>query len=106
MPLLAQLMSSLMGSIAAFFGLSLAKKTVFGATAIAAGFVLTSAFVLFVNGLLVGIVYVFPTWVGTWLFAIIPSNAAACIGAYMSARMALFIYRYNMENLKLASYIT
>lgn len=106
MPLLAQLMASLMGSIASFFGLSLAKKTVFAATAIAAGLVLTTGFVLFVKGLLVGIVYVYPAWGGTWMYAAIPSNAPACIGAYMSARMAAFIYRYNMENLKLASYIT
>lgn len=106
MPLLAQLMASLMASIASFFGLSLAKKTLFAATAIAAGLVMTTTFVFFVKGFLVGIAYVYPAWGGTWMYAVIPNNAAACIGAYMSARMGLFIYRYNMENLKLASYIT
>jgi len=106
MPLFATLVVSLFGSIASFFGLQMAKKTLFAAAAIAAGLVLTLAMFAFIKGLLSGIVYAFPSGVGGWFAAIIPSNAAVCIGAVLAAKMARFIYDYNMENLKIASSIS
>ena len=106
MPLFATLVVSLFGSIASFFGLQMAKKTLFATAAIAAGLILTLAMFAFIKGLLGGIAYAFPSWAGGWFAAIIPSNAAACIGAILAAKMARFVYDYNMENIKLASYIT
>lgn len=106
MPMLATLVVSLFGSIASFFGLQLAKKTIFATAAIAAGLVLTLAMFAAIQGLLVGIVYIFPPWAGGWFVAVIPSNAVACVGAIISAKLARFVYDYNMENLKIASYIT
>jgi len=106
MPLFATLVVSLFGSIASFFGLQMAKKTLFAAAAITAGLILTLAMFAFIKGLLYGIIYQFPPGVGGWFAAVIPSNAIACVGAVLAAKMARFVYDYNMENLKLASYIT
>jgi len=106
MPIFATLVASLFGSLASFFGLQMAKKTLFAAAAIAAGLVLTLAMFAAIKGLLAGIAYAFPTWALGWFVAIIPSNALACAGAIIAAKMARFVYDYNMENIKIASYIT
>lgn len=106
MPLFATLVVSLFGSIASFFGLQMAKKTLFATAAIAAGLILTLAMFAFIKGLLAGIIYTFPPGVGGWFAAVIPTNAISCIGAVLAAKMARFVYDYNMENIKLASYIT
>jgi len=106
MPIFATLVASLFGSLASFFGLQMAKKTLFAAAAIAAGLVLTLAMFAAIKGLLAGIAYAFPAWALGWFVAIIPSNALACAGAIIAAKMARFVYDYNMENIKIASYIT
>lgn len=106
MPMFATLVASLFASLASFFGLQMAKKTLFATAAIAAGLVLTLAMFAAIKGLLAGIGYAFPSWALGWFAAVIPSNAVACAGAIIAAKMARFVYDYNMENLKIASYIT
>jgi hypothetical protein len=106
MPMFATLVASLFGSLASFFGLQMAKKTLFATAAIAAGLVLTLAMFAAIKGLIAGIGYAFPPWAMGWFVAVIPSNAVACAGAIIAAKMARFVYDYNMENLKIASYIT
>jgi len=97
---------SLVGALASFFGLSLAKKTMFATAAVAASLALTAAFILVIKGLTVGIVATLPAWAQTGAGLFIPGNTAACIGALISARVGRWIYDYHMETLKLVSYIT
>lgn len=107
MPMFATLVASLFASLASFFGLQMAKKTLFATAAIASGLVLTLAMFAAIKGLLhAGIIYAFPSWSHGWFVAVIPSNAIACAGAIIAAKMARFVYDYNMENIKIASYIT
>lgn len=103
---LANALALLVSQVATFFGLSLAKKTIFAVTALAAMLALTATFVMVVKGLMLGIVAVMPSWAATGFSQIVPSNLPACIGAYFAARVARWIYDYHMTGLKLASYIT
>lgn len=104
MPIFATLVVSLFSSIAGFFGLQLAKKTLFATAAIAAGLVLTLAMFAAIKGMIAGLAYAFPPWAGGWFAAVIPSNAPAVISTIIAAKVARFVYDYNMENLKLASF--
>lgn len=103
---LANFFVSLVGSVVGYFGQSLAKKTLFATAAIAAFLALTTAFVLVVKALLVGIVYVLPPWAASVAGLMLPSNFSVCISALISARVARWIYEYHVETLKLISYIT
>lgn len=102
---LANFFVQLAGSVLTWFGLQLSKKTVFATAAVSAFLALTSAMVLAVKGLAVGIIYAIPAWAGS-IGMLLPSNLAVCIGALVSARVAVWIYRYHVETLKLVSYIT
>jgi len=103
---LANFFVSLAGSILGYFGQALTKKTLFATAAVAAFVSLTTAFVLVVKALLVGIVYVLPPWAASVAGLILPSNFSVCISALISARIARWIYDYHVQTLKLVSYIT
>jgi hypothetical protein len=102
---LGNLLVSLVASIVAYLGLSLSKKTLFATAAITGFIALTTAFIAVVKGLMVAIQYSMPSWIAPG-FYVLPSNVAACLGAYVAARIARSIYNYHVETLKLASYIT
>jgi hypothetical protein len=99
-------MVTLVTNIVAYIGLQLSKKTVFATAAVAAFFALTAACVLVIKAAAVGILYTLPGWMSAGIGMLLPYNTAACIGALMSAKTAVLIYRYHVENLKLVSYIT
>lgn len=103
---LANFFVSLAAGIITYFGKEVSKKTLFATAAVAAFVALTVAFVVAVKALAVGVVYALPAWAGPYIGMLLPTNLAVCLGALISARLALAIYRYHVETLKLVSYIT
>lgn len=95
---------SLVGNLAAFFGLQLAKKTVLIGVVIAASVALTLAMGVAITNLLGSITAALPTDLASGA-AFLPSNTSACISAVISAKVARFIYDWNMKNLEMASSI-
>ncbi|GBG01434.1 hypothetical protein AZSI13_07610 [Azospira sp. I13] len=91
---------------ASYLGISLAKKTIYAVAAMGAFLAITAAFIAASKLLVVGIVAVLPAWAAQGFAQVVPPNLPACLGAYSGVRLAVWIYRYQMENLKLASYIT
>jgi len=102
---LGNLFVTLVTSIVSYIGLQLSKKTIFATAAVAAFLALTSACVLAIKAAAVAAIYSLPSWMGS-VGMLLPSNTAACIGALMSAKTAVMIYRYHVENLKIVSFIT
>lgn len=99
-------LQTLFGSLAGFFGQWLAKKTAMATAAVAVSVALTLALAATLKGLLIGFVAVLPSWMATGFDAIVPGNFPVVVSAVISAKVARFIYDWNMENLKLISYIT
>jgi len=103
---LGNLLLTFVTQVISYFGLRLGQKTLFATAAVAAFAALTAACILAIKALAVGIVYALPPWAAPGIGMLIPGNMAACIGAIVGARTAVAIYRYHVEGLKLASYIT
>lgn len=103
---LGNLLVGFVTSVVAYFGLQLSKKTVFAAAAVAAFVALTSACIMVIKAAALGIVYALPAFMAPTIGMLIPTNFAACVGAIMSAKTAVLIYRYHTETLRLVSYIT
>ncbi len=109
MPLLAVWIGSLFAGLAGWFAQWMSKKVAFGAAAVATFGLLTVALVGAMQALLAGIVLTFPethTMVLTIMWLGIPDNATTCIAVCLSADTAIALYRWNVENLRLVSYIT
>lgn len=108
MPLLASLLSGLFGALVEFFARYFTKKVALATAAVAAFGALTLALWAAVTVALAGIAYSFPggsaVAVGVWLM--VPDNGPACISAIISIDTAVGLYRWNMENLRSASYVT
>lgn len=103
---LGNLLVSLVAGIFSYLGAKVSQKTVFATAAVTAFAALTAAFVVAIKALAMGIVMVLPAWAAPYIGTLLPSNIAACIGAIVSARLAVSIYQYHVENLKIVSYIT
>lgn len=103
---LGNLLVSLVASVVTYVGARLSQKTIFATAAVAAFAAITGAFVIAIKAIAVGIVYALPSWMAGPVGMILPTNLAACIGAIVGAKMAVAIYQYHLENLKLVSYIT
>lgn len=108
MPLLGGLFMGLFAGFAEFLAKYVTKKMALAGAAVATFATLTAAFYVAVTATLVGISMTFPggsaVAVGVWLM--VPDNAPACISAIISCDTAVGLYRWNMENIRLASYVT
>jgi len=100
------ILQGLFGSLAGFFGQWMVKKTAMATAAVTVAIALTLAMAATITALLSGFVAVLPSWLGTGLDMVIPGNLPVMVAAVISARTARFIYEWNMENLKIISYIT
>lgn len=103
---LGNLVLAIVTNVVAWFGIQLSKKTLFATAAVTAFLALTAACVLALKAAAIGIVYALPAFMAPSIGMLLPSNLPLCIGALMSAKTAVMIYRYHVENLKLISYIT
>lgn len=108
MPLLGSLLMGLFSGLVDFFVKYMSRKTALMAAAVAAFSALTVALYVAISVALVGIAYTFPggsaVAVGVWL--VVPDNAPGCISAIVSCDTAVALYRWNVANLKLASWVT
>jgi len=108
MPIFAGLFASLFASLAGFFGAWLTKKAAFAAAAIATFGILTvgitAVIATAINAVLVapGL----PAAVALGIKIFLPSNLPAILSTVIGADAAIALYRWNVENLKLAAYIT
>lgn len=99
---MAAWLAPLFASLAAFFGQWMAKKTMIVTSFVAGSLALTTAFVVAVKALLAGIVAQLPSWaVGVGYF--VPDNAALCLSAVLTAKIARWIYDYHFGVLKTAA---
>lgn len=107
MPLLASLLVTMFGNLAAWFGAWLSKKAALAAAAVATFSVLTVAFYAAMTALLAGLVTAFPGGVlSSILWMAVPDSAPLVVAATIGADTAVALYRWNVTNLKLTSYIT
>lgn len=109
MPILAGLIGSLFGGLASFFAQFMAKKAAFAVAAVAAFTALTVALVAAMQAMIAGVVVVFPETNGIVLTAIwvaLPDSATTLIGMVLSADAVIALYRWNVQNLQLASYVS
>lgn len=108
MPLLASLLAGLFAALVEFFARYFTKKVALATAAVAAFGALTLALWAAVTVALAGVAYSFPggsaVAVGVWLM--VPDNGPACISAIISIDTAVGLYRWNMENLRFASYVS
>lgn len=105
MPLFATWILGLVTQIFTSLGLSFSRKVVIGSAAVAAMLAALLIFTVAIKGLLSGIAYALPDWAQPGMM-FIPGNAPVCFSSYVSARIAAFVYRYNVETIKVLSYIT
>lgn len=104
MPALATWLVGLIGNVVGYFGIQLTKKTLFATAAVAAFLLLTTAFIIAIKAMLLGIAVSMPDLASS-AYYFIPTNTASCISLLFSARMARFIYDYNVQTLKIVASI-
>ena len=100
MPILASLLGSLFFSIVSFLAKFLTKKIAILTAVVLAAVALTSAFFSFVSGLFAGIEYLMPAVIDDALCWLLPANTKACVTAYLSARVAAYVYAWNIRILQ------
>ena len=100
MPILASLLGSLFFSIVSFLARFLTKKIAILTAVVLAAVALTSAFFSFVSGLFAGIEYLMPAVIDDALCWLLPANTKACVTAYLSARVAAYVYAWNIRILQ------
>ncbi|GLS16574.1 DUF5455 family protein [Hydrogenophaga electricum] len=110
MPALAGLFVALFSGLASLigemFGKYLSKKAVFGTAAVTTFGILTTGFWLAISLLiqaLVGSVPVGPVLIGLW--AMIPDSAPGVVSAVLAADVAVTIYKWNVKNLEIATWV-
>lgn len=108
MPLLSALILGLFTGLADFFTRWFTKKIAFAAAAVAAFTALTVTLWGVMTAAIAAIAVSLPSdpgvLLGLWLA--IPDNGPAVVSAVFAFDAALALYRWNVENLKLASYVT
>lgn len=108
MPLVGGLLVTLFGALAEFFMRWFGKKVAFAAAAVATFTALTVAMWAAITAALIGVSVSFPggsaVTTGVWLM--VPDNAPACLSAIFAIDSASYLYRWNVKNLEMASWVT
>lgn len=108
MPLLAGLIVTLFGSLFQWFLKYASTKIALAAAAITAFAGLTVALLAAGTLAMSGLQAVLPDipglMIGIWVA--VPDQTAGCISAYFAADAVVALYAWNVQNLKLASYVT
>lgn len=109
MPILAALMTSLFTGLSGFFTKFIAKKYALGFAAMGVFGVLTTGLMVGISTLIGGVTLALPDHpgltTGMWLALPSPHTSAAITLAF-AGDAAIFLYRWNVENLRLATYVT
>jgi hypothetical protein len=108
MPLLAGLISGLFASLANFIGAWVTKKVAFGVAAVATFAALTIAMLGVLTGFIDAAlaVGVLPASVIFGFAYFMPASFPACVAAIVAADIAIALYKWNVENLKILAYVT
>ncbi|WP_137940348.1 DUF5455 family protein [Chitinivorax sp. B] len=96
----------LFGGLATWLGQWLTKKTAIGVAAVAAFTSMTVTMWSVCMGAIAALKYSLPDPVMAVAGQVLPSNLPACVAAYIAARMARAFYDWNVETLKIMSYVT
>lgn len=99
-PWLATILGSLFAALLSFFVKFVSKKFALTAAFVAGSLMLFGVFFAVIWGLLQTLSYVAPTEVGMAFRSIIPNNFVACTGAYLTARIARWVYDWNTRVLQ------
>ena len=94
-PWLAAILGSMFGSLVAFFSKFLAKRVAILAAVIAAVVSLTVTFIVTIDGIMSGIYSAAPGMTAWGL--ILPSNFSTCLSAYVTARVARWVYIWQTQ---------
>jgi len=107
MPILAGLLLSLFTGFASFLAQWLTKKAAFAVAAIATFGLLTIAFYATLSVILNSLVAAVPSGaLPTLLWLAVPDVLPGVIAAMIATDTAVALYTWNVENLRLASYVT
>lgn len=108
MPMLAALMVSIFNGLINFFVTYFSKKVAIGLAAVAIFFTLTVSLFTVMTTAFSALVYQFPadSSLAMGLWVAVPPNFLACLSAAVACDTAVALYRWNVENLRILSYIT
>lgn len=105
MPLFASLMVGLFGSLAGLLAKVFTEKVAFGVAAVATFATLTTAMIAVSAAAITGLVNSFPLGTGNAISIALYITAAdslnVALAAAFAADTAIFLYRWNLTNLKL-----
>ena len=107
MPLLASLMVGLFGSLAGLFAKVFTEKVAFGVAAVTTFATLTTAMIAASSAAVTGLVNSFPMGTGNAISIALYLTAAdslnVALAAAYAADVAIFLYRWNLVNLRLVT---
>lgn len=101
LPWLATLLIGAFTSLFAFLTQFVSKRLAIVLLVIAAITTLTTAFFVAISGLISGMSYAMPSFVGQGLGHIWPSNATACLSAIATGHVLRFAYEWNIRAARL-----
>jgi hypothetical protein len=101
MPLLAGMLYNLFTALVSFFAIWMTKQVALRLAAIAAAVAFTAAFVIAINALISSITVAIPSAITTAASWVVPSNAATCLGVYVSALAIRWVYDWNIKAITL-----
>lgn len=108
MPIIAGFLVSIFSAITGFFAKWLSKKLAIGLSAVAVFASLTGVLWAVIGAALSTITIALPSdsflLMGLWIA--VPDSAQVIIAATVSADTAVALYRWNVQNLKLLTYVT
>lgn len=90
-------LGSFLAGLVTFFGTWLAKKWAITAGVIAGFIALTVAFTAVIHGLIVAIAFNMPGGYFQLGFSLLPGNTSLCLGTYLSAIVARWVYDYQYD---------
>lgn len=99
-PWLASILGSLFAGLVTFFVQFMTKKFALTAAFATGSLILFGTFFSVIWSLLQAINFAAPTEVGMAFRTIIPNNFVTCLGAYITARIARWVYDWNTRVLQ------
>ena len=106
MPLFATFLGGILAAIVEFFAKYITKKLAVFAAVVTILTTLTTAFIVALKALYVGVAAAAPSELTIAMSWIVPSNASACVGAYIAAVLLRWAYDWNVGLAKAKLWIT
>lgn len=100
MPYFAVVIGTLFASLLGFFAKYFTKKIALGLAFIALLIAITAAFVATIEALFLSIYYFAPVELNSAMSMFLPSNFKVCISAIIGAKLALWVYTWNVKVLQ------